>query len=222
MVGQQAGRFEPEFSAMCGLETGAPEAWAELGTLTPPGQTVALFMPALLNAPPSWKRVTQFGPVQMVQQRAREALQGPAGFVARPLTPRDAPAMLELVALTRPGPFGPRTGELGVYLGLWDESGPGSPRLAAMTGQRAQTPAACEVSAVCTHPDYRRRGLARALVSQVAAHTHASGLIPFLHADPDNAAAQATYLGLGFVLRQPMWVSVMRRGETSTPEVSIP
>ncbi len=37
------------------------------------------------------------------------------------LDTRDVPAMLELVALTQPGPFAPRTIELGQYLGIRDK-----------------------------------------------------------------------------------------------------
>ncbi|WP_424952100.1 GNAT family N-acetyltransferase [Deinococcus sp.] len=216
-VGKLAARYRPQVSAMAGLESDTPAAWTELDTLTAPGEIAALFGPVLLDAPGGWTRVAQFATVQMVQTGQAAALPSPDGLLGKALTLQDVPAMLDLVGLTRPGPFQPGTIEMGLYLGLWDESGPTGPRLAAMTGQRARLPGACEISAVCTHPEYRRRGLARALVSQVAALTRESGLTPFLHVAPDNAAAQATYRQLGFVPRREIWVSVMRRGEDARP-----
>jgi ribosomal protein S18 acetylase RimI-like enzyme len=212
-VGERAGRYLPGVAVMAGLAEVDPDAWHELATLTPPGEVVALFRPTLLDAPDGWTHLSTFGPLQMVAPELMTPLPDPKGLVMRPLAVQDVPAMLELVKLTRPGPFAPRTRELGLYLGLWDESAAGEPRLAAMTGQRARTQNACEVSAVCTHPDYRRRGLALVLVSQMAAQIQAAGLLPFLHVDPQNQAAQATYLGLGFVPRQPMSVTVLRRAE---------
>ncbi|MFC4453085.1 GNAT family N-acetyltransferase [Deinococcus sonorensis] len=213
--GGQAARYEPQFAPMAGLEANTPAAWADLTTLTPPGDTVALFGPTLLDAPAGWTRVGQGDPIQMVQLQAQAPLPTPAGFTVRPLGEADVPAILALVQLTRPGPFRPQTVELGLYLGLWDERHPDGPLLAAMTGERARLEGAREISAVCTHPDYRRQGLARTLVSQVAAHTRAAGQRPFLHVNRDNTAAQATYASLGFEAREQLWVSVMRRDEAA-------
>jgi len=206
-----AARYQSGVAPMAALERNTPAAWADLTELTEHGEVAAVFMPDLLKAPAGWTRVNQGHPIQMVQEQARPALSAPDGFTLRPLGVADVPQMLDLVRLTRPGPFQPRTVELGLYLGLWDEAAAGGPRLAAMTGQRARTAQACEVSAVCTHPDYRRRGLAKTLVSQVAEHTAASGLTPFLHVDPDNVSALETYRGLGFVPTRELWVSVLRR-----------
>jgi hypothetical protein len=50
------------------------------------------------------------------------------------LSPVDTTAMMDLVAATKPGPFGPRTPLLGRYLGIWHGD-----RLAAMAGE----PCAC-------------------------------------------------------------------------------
>lgn len=208
-----AARYQPGVAPMGALEHDTPAAWADLTVLTPPGEVVAVFLPELLTPPAGWTRVNQGHPVQMVQEHARPALPAPDGFTLRPLGAADVPQMIDLVRLTQPGPFQPRTVELGLYLGLWDESAPGGPRLAAMTGQRARTTQACEVSAVCTHPDYRRRGLAKTLVSQVAEHTAASGLTPFLHVNPDNVSALETYRGLGFVPVRELWVNVFKRGD---------
>ena len=49
-----------------------------------------------------------------------------------------------------------------------------------------------EISAVCTHPDFRGRGYAKQLVSVGALAIVARGETPFLHAVPDNFVAVET------------------------------
>jgi ribosomal protein S18 acetylase RimI-like enzyme len=80
-----------------------------------------------------------------------------------PLSAADVPDALALVELTRPGPFGPRTIELGRYLGFRDGG-----RLVAMGGERLRPAGHAEVSGVCTAPDARGRGLAEAVVRALA------------------------------------------------------
>ena len=114
--------------------------------------------------------------------------------------------MRELVALTEPGPFAARTNELGDYFGIFDGE-----LLVAMAGERLRIVGATEVSAVCTHPDYRGRGYAKALVSRVASGIAARGELPFLHAFPHNEAAIATYRGLGFSERRLIKLTVVKK-----------
>ncbi|WP_407572200.1 GNAT family N-acetyltransferase [Deinococcus altitudinis] len=213
---EHAARYLPGVSPLGALEADTPESWRDLAALTAPGGVVALLRPDLLEAPAGWTRTAGDNAVQMVQLQAQAPFAVPAGFTVRELSPQDVPQMLELARLTRPGPFQERTIELGLYLGLWDEAAQGGPRLAAMTGQRARTRGACEISAVCTHPDYRKRGLARTLVSQVAARTVESGLRPFLHVGQNNVAALETYRGLGFLPSRSMWINVLRREAEQT------
>ncbi len=81
--------------------------------------------------------------------------------------------MLALTKLTEPGPFLPRTIELGTYFGI-RESG----SLVAMAGERLKLTGYTEVSAVCTHPDYRGRGYGNALMSAVIAGIMRRGETP--------------------------------------------
>src|SRR6185369_13440424 len=71
-----------------------------------------------------------------------------------PLDARDVPEMLALVERTRPGPFAPRTIELGTYLGVRDAG-----KLVAMAGERMHPAGFVEISAVCTDATHRGRGL---------------------------------------------------------------
>lgn len=100
---------------------------------------------------------------------------------------------LELAQLTNPGPFGPRTIELGDYFG-WFEDG----RLVAMAGERMYAGRLREVSGICTHPDFRGRGLARRLTLKLIRREMLRGETPFLHVMGDNPAARQLYYKMGF------------------------
>lgn len=123
-----------------------------------------------------------------------------------PLGDADELAMVELVELTKPGPFAPRARLMGTFRGLFDND-----RLIAMSGERMRTPTFTEISAVCTHPDYRNRGYAKQFVSQGGNEIVADGKTPFLHVFADNALAIATYEKLGFRPSRMMQFTVIRR-----------
>jgi ribosomal protein S18 acetylase RimI-like enzyme len=112
---------------------------------------------------------------------------------AAPLDARHAQQALELALLTRPGPFGPRTIELGEYFGYFEQD-----RLVAMSGERMAAPGLREISGVCTHPDYQGRGYARRLMLKLIRRQVLRGETPFLHVMRANEAAHGLYLRMGF------------------------
>jgi ribosomal protein S18 acetylase RimI-like enzyme len=112
---------------------------------------------------------------------------------ALPLGPQHAERALELATLTRPGPFGLRTLELGEYFGCFDGE-----RLIAMAGERLHAGTLREISGVCTHPDFQGRGLARRLSLKIARRQLARGETPFLHVMRDNRGARRLYAAMGF------------------------
>ena len=114
--------------------------------------------------------------------------------------------MRALVALAQPGPFGVRTPELGAYFGV-REGG----RLVALSGERLRPGGYTEISAVCTHPDWRGHGLARRTVSRVAHKVFSEHQTPFLHVVAANAGAIRVYESLGFVERARLQLSVWGR-----------
>ena len=71
-----------------------------------------------------------------------------------------------------------------------------------MAGRRMHPPGYVEVSAVCTHPDARRRGYASVVSAHVAAGIRAEGETPFLHVAVSNTSAFAVYEQLGFTTRR--------------------
>jgi len=125
---------------------------------------------------------------------------------ARPLGGADVEQALALAALTRPGPFGPRTIELGDYFGYFD-----GPRLVAMAGERACAGRLREISGVCTHPDHQHRGLARRLTSKLIHRQVRRGELPFLHVLVENTGAIALYERLGFQARYQSRARVISR-----------
>jgi len=142
-----------------------------------------------------------------VQMLAAQGLRAQASFDGIvPLGDADAPEMLALAHLTEPGPFLERTHAMGRFLGVRIDG-----RLAAMAGERMRLPGYTEVSGVCTHPEFRGRGLARRLSAAVAAAIEARGDRAFLHAWRSNAAAIALYESLGFELRSEVNVAVLER-----------
>lgn len=109
------------------------------------------------------------------------------------LGPEHVQRAVDLAALTRPGPFGPRTPELGVYIGCFDGE-----RLTAMAGERAHAGTLREISGVCTHPAHQGRGLARRLMLHLIARHLERGETPVLHVMKANETAHGLYRRMGF------------------------
>lgn len=124
----------------------------------------------------------------------------------RALAAADVPAMVDLTTRTAPGPFGPRTPELGDYIGRFEGD-----RLVAMAGERLQLPGHREISGVCTDPAAQGRGLARALMSELMRRQLARGELPFLHVMLENTRARRLYEAMGFVEHHRLPVRVIGR-----------
>ena len=194
-----ARRYIPALAPFAALpDDPSPAAWEELASLLH-GEVAVLFRDDL-SAPSGWRELARIPVVQMVASTA-----APAGD-ALLLGPDDVPEMLALVEQTHPGPFEPRTVELGTYLGLRDGGA-----LVAMAGERMRPPGYTEISAVCTARSHQRRGLAAALVSTLVARITSRGDVPFLHVVVENVGAIRLYEALGFVVRRETAVTVVGR-----------
>ncbi len=175
--------------------------WADVAALAGPGAVVALEgvrAPAL----DGWEVTLIAEGVQLVDHEV-EVEAGADGEAVR-LGPDDVPEMLELAGRTRPGPFLPRTVELGSYLGIRRGGA-----LVAMAGERLHPPGWTEISAVCTDDAWRGLGFASRLVHALVAGIRARGETAFLHALADNPAI-GLYETLGFRLRRRTVFSAAR------------
>jgi ribosomal protein S18 acetylase RimI-like enzyme len=131
--------------------------------------------------------------MQMVWERPLPPVAAPE---IMPLGDDDVPEMTRLVEATKPGPWAPRTIDMGRYYGIRVDG-----KLAAMAGERMCLPGFTEVSAIAVWPEFRGRGLAQKLALHVASAIAARGERAFLHLFADNTPARTLYEKLGFVAR---------------------
>jgi ribosomal protein S18 acetylase RimI-like enzyme len=186
----QARRYAPGFSPIVGFPDPHHPDFAALLPFCQPGEQ--FYCDAWSGpAPGGWRIEAETTMYRMVwdapaptSDRAADAL---------PLGPAHAAAALGLATLTRPGPFGPRTIELGEYFGYLDGG-----QLIAMAGERMAAPGLREISGVCTHPDHQGHGYARRLMEKLVLRQLQRGETPFLHVMRSNERAHALYQRMGF------------------------
>lgn len=183
------------------------EDWRCATELVPPGSAAAIVDPGG-ELPESWKTVRDYELVQMTG----EGLTGVRAPEAVRLSAHDVPEMLELVDRTQPGPFLPRTIELGDYLGIRRDG-----RLVAMAGERLRFDGWTEISAVCTAPSHRGQGMASQLMRALIAGIQQRGERVFLHVLAENSNAIRLYERLGFRVRRRATLSVLTQTPGSTP-----
>jgi predicted GNAT family acetyltransferase len=200
----RARRLDRDYGLFAAAEDRSAESLDALAALVPAGETIGLVEP---DRPPVPSGLTMVSSALCHQMIAPSIASRAADFPIVPLGDADAPEMLALATLTRPGPFAVRTHLFGGFVGAKVDG-----RLVAMAGERMKVAGFSEVSGVCTHPDHRGRGYAAALMAYVAAHILARGETPFLHSYSDNAGAIALYEKMGFALRRQVTYTLLTRG----------
>jgi len=208
----QARRFPHEVTTLTAFLEPSPRGYSSLAGLVPSGGVAVLSLNAPYEPQPGWDVVTSFLGLQMVWDGgyAEHTAAGTRGVSSLPpitkLGSADSPDMVELTRLTRPGPFGTRTHELGKYLGIRREG-----KLVAMAGERLKVPGYTEVSAVCTHPEHAGKGYARVLMVEIMREIRRRGETPFLHVKQDNTRAIELYQKLAFRTRMVVHFTVLKR-----------
>ena len=195
-----ARRYPPDVSPLAALLQPTTDAFADLRHLVSPGEHVALFTASPPDVPGDW----QIDRSRWIDQMICEASPIPPPVAPLPLGTTDVPEMLELTSATEPGPFLPQTIQMGSYFGI--RAGDG--RLVAMAGERLRSTVFTEISAVCTHPEFRGHGYAQALTTFLAAQIQAAGKIPFLHVKSENGA-KVVYQKIGFRVRAAIYLTAI-------------
>lgn len=201
-LGRRLGRvatYLPDVATFAAVPADADAAdWAGLARLLGRDAFADMFSCRVIP-PPDWEPVFVLEGRQMIWPGSSRPVPADAatGADVSELGAADVPEMLDLVARTRPGPFLPRTRELGTYLGI-REGG----RLVAMAGERLRPPGWTEISAVCTAPEARGRGHAVRLITALITRILARNERPFLHAAETNTGAIKLYEQLGFACRK--------------------
>ncbi len=200
----KARRYPADVAPFVAVEEPGVEALEALHSLLVPGEQVWVADGKF----PDWP--------ELVWERSLECLQmvlpddvtppGPE-MTFDTLSCADAPAMVTLTDLAFPGFFRVRTCEMGRYYGVHAGG-----ELVSMSGERIILDGYPEVSGVCTHPAYRGKGYASALMWQVIRDHRRDGLISWLHVSAGNTHAIELYLRMGFVeARRILWHRISRR-----------
>ncbi len=179
------------------------DVWRELAEFVQ--GDLAFFAGDPMTPPPGWETVFHIDGVQLTG----DGVAGVPDDEAVELGAQDVAEMLALVELAKPGPFLPRTIELGRYLGIRRGG-----KLVAMAGERLRPDGWTEISAVCTHPAWQGNGLGGRLILALVAGIRDRGEQPFLHTAADNVNALRLYDKLGFRLRR----TVVFNGHRLIPE----
>jgi ribosomal protein S18 acetylase RimI-like enzyme len=206
---EQARRFVPEVGPLAAFPQPDDGGYKSLAELAAPRGTIALFLDSAYQSRAGWSVVAGAPLLQMVWQNGTLNAPPAALPIVELGTPNSA-EMIALAALTKPGPFGPRTHELGNFYGIRHDG-----KLVAMSGERMKVPGHTEVSAVCTHPDHTGHGYAATLMTRVMQGILDRGEVPFLHVRGDNLRAIELYRRLGFRDRKSGHFVVLRREQSA-------
>jgi ribosomal protein S18 acetylase RimI-like enzyme len=201
------GCYLPQIAPFAGMKELNDANLKKLHEFIPIDRTVAISSSDKMDHDESkWKLLQPMEITQMVYEHTMNSFTTRNSPLIVPLSDEHVPQMIELTALTRPGPFLQQTIRFKNYFGIFIEE-----RLAAMTGQRMHPRPYMEVSAVCTHPDFRGMGYAKALMLHVMKIILDNSFTPFLHVLSNNSNAIELYKTIGFRTRKQIFVDMIRR-----------
>jgi len=205
-VGRLALRYDPVVSPIAALADDSDAAFAELASMTGPGEFAAVISERAFPEG-AWQQLACV-PLRQWVHDGRHLVHDEA---VEQLGAADAADMYALAKLADPGPFERETWRLGTYLGIHVDG-----LLVAMAGERMRLTGFAEVSAVATRPGHEGHGYATRLVRALVARECAAGERPFLHVrtgSPAEQAASRVYEKLGFSVRVALNFQVGRRRE---------
>jgi hypothetical protein len=193
-----ARRFIPEVSPLEAFEESTQEGYESLARLVGAGGTIRLFLDTPYEARAGWTLLNGSAMPEMVYEGAglcpadspfglaQGRLERLSSNEADPeiveLGSADSAEMVEMTKLTKPGPFGKRTHELGTYLGIRRDG-----QLVAMAGERLKI-LGLHGGERCVHPEHTGRGYARILTTEVMQRILDRGETPFLNVREEMGA----------------------------------
>jgi ribosomal protein S18 acetylase RimI-like enzyme len=197
--------LSPDIGSVCAIEEDSPASLSDLASALPVGEEMLVIAPQPIHATAELEVLAVKPVLQMVAELPEPAI---LSVPTVRLGQDDFAQMLALVDVARPGPLGSRALELGSFRGVFERG-----RLVAMAGERLRLDRYVEVASVCTHPGYRGKGYAKAVVSALMREIVGAGCIPFLGVDEGNMAAIQLYGSLGFKYRTTFYLSSLRRAQ---------
>jgi predicted GNAT family acetyltransferase len=207
IVNGDVGCYLPDIAPFAGMKERNDANLKKLYEFIPSDRSVAISSSDKMDHDESkWKLLQPMEITQMVYEHTVNSFTTRNSPLIVPLSDEHVPQMIELTALTRPGPFLQQTIRFKNYFGIFIEG-----RLAAMSGQRMHPRPYMEVSAVCTHPDFRGMGYAKALMLHVMKIILDNSFTPFLHVLSNNSNAIELYKTIGFRTRKQIFVDMIRR-----------
>ena len=198
-----ARRYRPDIIPFAAARDDSPQSLAALAALPRPGEDMLLAEAGPIVPPPGLAVTARTAVVQMVLARPPAPV---ADARIERLNGADAEEMLALALLTRPGPFTLGAQALAEFYGIRIDG-----RIAAMAGERMKQAGFAELSGVCSHPDFRGRGLARLLSVFVMHRILARGETPYLHVYTTNTPAITLYETIGFEKRTELNIVVVKK-----------
>jgi predicted GNAT family acetyltransferase len=186
----EACRYPADVVPFAAIRAAEARAMVQLRSLFEAGESAWIIGKEYAGVPGLVREET----LECLQMVLPDAIHVPDTDEIEKLSDANAGEMVALTTLAFPGFFRQRTCEMGSYYGVRSPSG----ELIAMGGERLKLEGFTEISAVCTHPAFRGRGLAAAIIWQVVREHRKEGVVSWLHVASSNPRAQELYLRMGF------------------------
>jgi ribosomal protein S18 acetylase RimI-like enzyme len=195
--------FRPEVAPAAGLQRITTANLSALAAMIPVGESIVVQSAEPFAPPREFEMLDSHPLLLMVAHRFRPFT---SSIAVRELSPADMPAMKILIDAAQPGPLLPGAFLLGRFVGVMVGDA-----LVAIAGDRLRPPGYIEVCTVCSHPEFRGHGFAKAAVSAIGEAIVAEGAKPYLAVVPENVPAVRLYQSLGFEPERPMYFNLMKR-----------
>lgn len=205
-IGSETLKYFPKNVApFIGLKHWGQEDLDELNDHAPADRNFSVLIAKEITLPPSFEIIFSTPLYQMYCPVLKPVTN--TSTIIRSLGNDDVPMMLELTAITKPGPFYERTIDFGNYIGIFDDND----NLVAMAGDRLSVDGYTEVSAICTNTAHLGKGYASYLITRAADRIIQEGDIPFLHVRTDNLRAIEVYKKMGFAIRADIYFAIFKK-----------